>query len=87
MAKKEFQLSEEDTKAILDASKRARTTPVIYTPALGQRPDEVRSWADHAYESVMDCWRRLGEKHGFIWDTAEGSGKGISTILAEPKSE
>jgi hypothetical protein len=82
--KREFQLSEEDAKALLDASKRARSTPVIYMPMPGQKLEDVRSWADQAYESVMDCWKRMGEKYGFIWDTADDSGKGISVVLAEP---
>jgi hypothetical protein len=82
---KEYQLTEEETRELIEASKHAAATPVIYTPMPGQKPEEVRSWADHARESVMDVWRRLGDKYGFIWDTADDSGKGPSVVLAEPK--
>lgn len=78
-----FTLSEEEWGRLAELSAEAQRTPVIYTPAPGQRPEEVRSWADHARDRVMGFWRELGAKHGFKWDSAVPHDEAARQIRAE----
>jgi len=80
-----FEIAEDDWGRLVELSKRARNTPVIFTPAPGQKIEEVRSWADYAYDSVEDWWRHMGEKYGFVWDTARPHDEVNRQILADPK--
>jgi hypothetical protein len=84
MAKQRYELTVDEVNRLIDASRIAVTTPVIYTPTPGQRVHEVKSWADHAYDRVMDVWRELGEKYGFRWETVSPTSESEFVILAEP---
>jgi hypothetical protein len=81
---KVFEIAQEDWDRLAQLCDRARTTPVIYMPMAGQKIEEVKSWADHAYENVYDWWKHMGQKHGFIWDTARPRDESKRLIEAEP---
>ena len=55
--KKEFELTDEQHKTLLDAGK-----PVPYLVAGGIEPFSPQ-------EKANGVWRRLGKELGFVWDT------------------
>lgn len=73
--RQEFEMSEEQLKKILDASK---PTPVMYLSSgqlMGNTPQG----------NANRAWKSLGEEMGFIWNTVEPSpGKGDRFFSAEP---
>ena len=83
---KVFEIAQDDWGRMIELCKTARSTPVIYTPAPGTPVKEVRSWADYAYANVNDWWKHMGEKYGFVWDTARPSDESKRLINAEPIS-
>ena len=59
--RKEFELTQEDLDSILEASK---PTPVMYLSGgqlMGGTPQE----------NANRAWQQMGEKYGFVWDTAQ----------------
>jgi len=70
---KEYELTEEELKAILDA---CRAQPVI---KIGNH------WNGDTQESVNRAWQSLAAKRGFVWDSCQPvSGKGQRFITAVP---
>jgi len=74
--KRIFTLSEEDWKALMDASRVARSTPVILISGRDASAD--------AHRSVMVLWDELGERYGFIPSTVEPGYEPEHQIQAEP---
>jgi hypothetical protein len=73
--RKEFELSQKDLDEILDAGK-----PVTYIVVGGHPPSSPQENANRA-------WKRMGEKYGFVWDTARPvTGKGRRFITAVEES-
>lgn len=78
--RKEFELSQEDLDSLLDVGK---PTPVMYLSGgqlIGGTPQE----------NANSAWRRMGEKYGFVWDTAQpidGKSQRFITAEAEPVEE
>jgi hypothetical protein len=72
---KEFELTDEEFDAIKDISQSRQ--PVIW----------VGVWLGmDAQERANSFWEQLGEKHGFVWDTARPvSGKSNRFFTAETK--
>lgn len=72
---KEFEMSDDDLKELLEASK---PTPVMYISGgipIGGTPQANANYA----------WQKLGEKLGFDWTSAAPvSGKGDRFFTAEP---
>ena len=72
--RKEFELTQDDLDSVLKASE---PTPVMYLSG-GQ------SMFSTPQENANRAWKKLAEKHGFIWDTAQPiTGKGQRFITAE----
>lgn len=67
---KQFDMSEEDERILLDACKA-----VPYMVFGGMEPSSPQENANRA-------WQALGDKMGFVWDTVKGSGG--RTFRAEP---
>ena len=82
--RKEYQLSEKDWNRLLELSKNAQTTPVIFTPAPGQSIEEVRSWADYAYDDIYSAWKAVGKEYGFDGSDIIPSNENERKILAYP---
>ena len=73
--RQEFEMTDEELREILDASQ-----PVPYLIIGGHAPESPQECANRA-------WQRLGEKRGFIWDSAQPvSGKGQRFFTAEFKT-
>lgn len=72
--RKEFELSEEQYQALLDASK---PTPVMFLT--GGRP-----MFDSPQENANRAWKALGTKMGFQHMTVQPSDKGKRFFTAEP---
>ena len=83
--KKTFTIAEDDWNRMIELSKTARSTPVIYMPVAGTPIEKTKSWADHAYDNVNDWWKHMGEKHGFKWDTAGPGDEAKRQITAESR--
>lgn len=74
MARREFEMSEEDLKKILDACK---PTPAMW--GSGGAP-----MFSTPQENANQAWRDLGQRMGFVWDSARAvSGKGPQFFTAE----
>lgn len=75
--RKEFEMSEEQLKNLLDACK---PTPAMYlsggVPAFGT-----------PQENANRAWRTLGEEMGFDWETVAPSNKGDRFFFAEARHE
>ena len=84
MKRKEFQIKKKDWDKLLEFSTTARTTPVVYMPLKGQAIHEVKSWADHAYESVYDAWKAVGKEYGFDGSDVIPLDESERKILAYP---
>lgn len=70
--KKEFEMSEEQFKTIIEASK-----PVPYMVFGGMEPSSPQENANRA-------WRNLANELGFVWDSVEPSSKGARFFTAIP---
>lgn len=74
--KQEFEMSEEELQAIYDISRNQ--DPVIF----------VGVWLGmDTQEKANKLWQLMGDKYGFVWDSAEGSAKGKRFFLATPKEK
>lgn len=73
--KQEYQLSEDEFNEIKSISQDS--TPVMKFGDYWSGMDKQ--------ERANAFWKLLGEKHGFVWDSAEGvSGKGEKFFKATP---
>ncbi len=71
--KKEFQLTDEQLKNIIESGK-----PVMYLVANGSEPVSPQ-------ESANRAWQSLANEMGFVWDSVEGvKGKSNNYFLATP---
>ena len=70
-----FTLSEEDWKALMDASVAARNTPVILVAGVDA--------STVAHGRVMRLWDEMGKKYGFIPSTVEQGDETKRQIQAE----
>jgi hypothetical protein len=82
--RKEYQIKQEDWDKLLNFSKIARSTPVIFTPGSGQAIEEVRSWADYAYDDIYSAWKAVGKEYGFDGSDIVPSNESERKILAYP---
>lgn len=75
--KKEFEMTQDELNQMIAIS-QAKSMPVMKIGNV--------TTGDEKQESANDFWKRLGEKYGFIWDTAEPiSGKGYTFFKAIAK--
>jgi hypothetical protein len=74
--KQEFEMTEEELQAIYDISRNKE--PVIF----------VGVWTGlDSQERANKLWQCMGDKYGFVWDSAEPSAKGDRFFLATPKEK
>jgi len=57
--------------------------------AIAQDDTPVMKFGDYIsgmdkFERANDFWKRLADKYGFVWDTAEGNGSDPKKFLATP---
>lgn len=75
MAKKKFEMTLEEFEEI---------------KAIAQRPSiPVMKFGDYIsgnekQDDANTVWKRLGEKYGFVWDSAEGAGDDPKEFYAKP---
>lgn len=82
--RKEYQIKQEDWDKLINYSKIAQSTPVIFTPGSGQDVSEVRSWADYAYDDVYSAWKAMGKEYGFDGGDVKPLNEKERKILAYP---
>jgi hypothetical protein len=76
--KKSFEMTQEE----LDEIKTIAMRPSIPVMKFG----DYISGGDRQ-EDANEVWKKLGNKYGFVWDTAEGNGSDPKKFLATPKPE
>lgn len=69
--RKEFEMTDEELKNILEACK-----PVRYTVMGGHVPTSPQ-------ENANKAWQALAHKRGFVWNSARPSDKGNKFFTAE----
>ena len=75
--KKEFEMTQDELNQMIAIS-QGKSMPVLMIGSVVTGGEKQ--------ESANDFWKRLGEKYGFIWDTAEPiSGKGYTFFKAVAK--
>lgn len=78
MEKKKFEMTQEEFEQI---------------KAIAQRPSiPVMKFGDYIsgndkQEDANSVWKNLGEKYGFVWDSAESSGGDPKEFLATPNDK
>ncbi len=75
--KKEFEMSQDELNQMIGIS-QGKSMPVLMIGSVITGGEKQ--------ESANDFWKALGEKYGFVWDTAEPiSGKGYTFFKAIAK--
>lgn len=74
MSKQEFKMTKEELQAIYDISRNQM--PVMF---IG-----VWTGLESKQEQANLLWKRMSDKYGFVWDSAEASSKGSIFFLATP---
>src|ERR1051325_594759 len=70
-----YEMTQEELTELLEACK---PVPVMYIS--GGTP-----LFDDPQESANRVWKKLADKYGFIWDTAQPDGRDLKNFKAEPK--
>ncbi len=74
--KQEFEMLQSEMDFILDINKHNSNTVMMIGGV---------DFSHNLTDAINACWKELGDKYGFKWDTVEGSAKGKLFFLAEPK--
>ena len=74
----DFEMTQADLDGILEAINKARNTPLIMLQC---------GFTQSPQEAANDAWAELGERMGFVAETACANGKGDRFFSAVPKQK